>query len=156
MFDFANWLCGTATRVYGVALPGHPALRTVESSSVTISYENGSTATVHYSGEGASGMPKERVEVFSAGRSWVLDDFLSLTSYVGSDKRAQSGRSADKGHAQLMAHVLGACRGERRFVPGIEAAYTAQSISLAALESIATGVTVDLVAPPAKRTKMEA
>jgi polar amino acid transport system substrate-binding protein len=156
MFDFANWLCGTPTRVYGVALPGHSAVRTVESSSVTISYANGSTATVHYSGEGAGGMPKERVEVFSGGRCWVLDDFLSLTSYVGSEKRTQSARSADKGHAQLMAHVLGACRGERRFVPGIDAAYAAQSISLSALESIATGVSVNLVAPAAKRAKTEA
>ena len=144
MFDFANWLCGRPARVYGAALPARAMVRTVETSSITISYDNGSTATVHYSGEGASGMPKERIEVTSAGRSWVLDDFMTLTSYTGSDAHTQSVRSADKGHAQLMAQVLAACRGERPFVPGIEAAYAAQSVALGALESIATGTGIDV------------
>ena len=93
MFDFANWLCGRPVRVYGSALPAPPTLRTLESrSSVTISYDNGSVATVHYSGVGAAGMPKERVEVLSAGRSWVLDDFVSLTSYTKEGERAHEKR----------------------------------------------------------------
>ena len=91
MFDFANWLCGRPVRVYGAALPAPPTLRTVESSSVTISYDTGSVATVHYSGVGAAGMPKERVEVLSAGRSWVLDDFVSLDVLHG---RGRAGASA--------------------------------------------------------------
>jgi predicted dehydrogenase/threonine dehydrogenase-like Zn-dependent dehydrogenase len=147
MFDFANWLCGRPVRVYGSALPAPPTLRTVESSSVTISYDNGSVATVHYSGVGAAGMPKERVEVLSAGRSWVLDDFTSLTSYTKEGEQTQSARRADKGHAGLMSRVLAACRGEQSFLPGIDAAYAAQSVALGALESIATGGAVDVIWP---------
>jgi hypothetical protein len=92
-------------------------------------------------------MPKERIEVLSAGRSWVLDDFAALTSYTKADARTQTVRRADKGHAQLIGEVLAACRGERPFAPGIDAAYAAQSVALGALESIAIGAAIDVRHP---------
>lgn len=145
MFDFANWLCGRPLRVHGAALPAPPSLRTVETSSTTIEYENGSVATVHYSGVGSGSMPKERVEVMGSGRSWVLDDFRSLTSFDTGGERTQTERKVDKGHAELMARVLDACRGRGPFEPGIAAAYAAQSVALGALESIASGAPVDIL-----------
>jgi hypothetical protein len=84
------------------------------------------------------------VEVLSAGRSWVLDDFVSLTSYTKEGEQTQSARRADKGHAGLMSRVLAACRGQANFVPGIEAAYAAQSVALGAIESIARGAAVEV------------
>jgi predicted dehydrogenase len=145
MFDFANWLCGAPRRAWAAAIPPPASVRTVESFSATIGYANGSVATVHYSGVGASSMPKERIEVLSGARSWLLDDFTSLTSYTGGGQSTRSERRVDKGHAALMAGVLAACRGERPFEPGLAAAYAAQSVALAALESIATGAPVDVI-----------
>ena len=145
MFDYVNWLCGQPIRVHASALPAPAGLRTVESSSVTVTYANGSVATVHYSGVGAASMPKERIEVLGAGRSWVLDDFTTLTAYSASGHHTQSERRGGKGHMELMGHVLAACRGERDFRPGIAAAYAAQSIALAAIESIASGAAADVV-----------
>jgi predicted dehydrogenase/threonine dehydrogenase-like Zn-dependent dehydrogenase len=139
MFDFANAVCGTPVRVSAAALPAPPRVPTVESASVTIAYADGSVATVHYSAVGAGSMPKERVEVLRGGRSWVLDDFRTLTRYAADGEQTDTARSQDKGHARLMKLVLAACRGERRFEPGLEAAYSAQSVGLAALESIASG-----------------
>ena len=147
MFDFANWLCGTPLHVTAAALPAPSMVPSVESASVTISYENGSVATVHYSGVGAGSMPKERVEVLRGGRSWVLDDFRSLTSYGPDGEQNQAARSQDKGHAELMGLVLAACRSERAFEPGLEAAYSAQSVALAALDSIASGRNVEVAMP---------
>ena len=105
MFDFANWLCGSPVRVYAAALPAPATLRTWRRRAPPSTTASGSIATVHYSGVGAASMPKERIEVLHAGRSWVLDDFRSLTSYDGSGASTQGGRSVDKGHAELM----GAC-----------------------------------------------
>jgi len=147
MYDFANWLCGTPVRVSAFALPATGAVRTVESSSVGVQYANGSVATVHYSGAGAASMPKERIELMCAGRSWVLDDFVSLTSFTGAGRRTHKQRGVDKGHAALISRVLAACRGEGAFEPGIAAAYAAQSVALAALESIASGAAVDVLSP---------
>ena len=145
MFDFANWLCGTPARVWAAALPAPAPLRAPESVSVTIAYRNGSVATVVYSGTGAGTMPKERVEVLSGGRAWVLNDFTSLTSYTAAGEQTRTERRPDKGHAELMRRVLSACRGEQEFEPGLGAAYAAQSVALAALESIATGSAIEVV-----------
>lgn len=149
MFDFANWLCGTPERVWAAALPGRHAVNPPESSSVTIDYADGSLATVHYSAAGAHSMPKERVEVMSGGRSWVLDDFRSLTSFTSEGKRVHENRDGDKGHSALMSAVLDASLGLRPFEPGLGAAYAAQSVALAAVESIASGGVIVVSLPQA-------
>jgi predicted dehydrogenase/threonine dehydrogenase-like Zn-dependent dehydrogenase len=149
MFDFANWLCGTPVRVSAAALPAPPDVAAVESASVTIEYADGSVATVHYSGVGSGAMPKERVEVLRDGRSWVLEDFVSLTSYGSDGEQTESSPKQDKGHAALLSGVLKACRDGSPLEPGLGAAYAAQSVALAALESIAGARTVDVSAPPA-------
>jgi predicted dehydrogenase/threonine dehydrogenase-like Zn-dependent dehydrogenase len=149
MLDFANWLCGTPLRVAAAALPAAKAVGSVESASITVEYASGSIATVMYSGAGAGAMPKERIEVLRGGRSWVLDDFVSLTSFGDGEPRTEQLSRADKGHAELLRGVLASCRGERPFEPSLEAAYVAQSLALAALESIASGGAVDVALPPA-------
>jgi predicted dehydrogenase/threonine dehydrogenase-like Zn-dependent dehydrogenase len=148
MFDFANWLCGRPDRVLAAALPAPSALRTVESASVTISYANGSVATVHYSGVGARSMSKERIEVLRGGRAWVLDDFRTLSSYDSRGEHTRRERRVEKGHAALMARVLDAARNDGPFTPGIDAAYTAQSVALAALDSIASGSAAGVAVAP--------
>jgi predicted dehydrogenase/threonine dehydrogenase-like Zn-dependent dehydrogenase len=147
MFDFVNWLCGAPRRVLAAALPSPERVPSVESASVTVAYEGGSVGTVHYSGVGPAEMPKERIEVLRGGRGWVLDDFRSLTSYGADDGESESATTVDKGHQELMRLVLSACRGERPFEPGLDAAYTAQSVALAALESIASGQGVEVIQP---------
>jgi predicted dehydrogenase/threonine dehydrogenase-like Zn-dependent dehydrogenase len=150
MFDFANWLCGTPLRVLAAALPAPRALATPESTSVTIEYDSGSVATVHYSGVGAQSLPKERIEVLGGGRSWVLDDFKSLTIYANGSQDADR-RKRDKGHSRLLSRALGAARGKAPFEPGIEAAYLAESVGLAALEALASGSAVEVLQRPAGR-----
>jgi predicted dehydrogenase/threonine dehydrogenase-like Zn-dependent dehydrogenase len=147
MFDFANVVCGTPHRVLAAALPAPPGVPTVESASMTVRYTNSSLATVHYSGVGSPSMPKERVEVLRGGRSWVLEDFLTLTSFDDNASSTDSERRQDKGHATLLARAIAACRGEAPFEPGLEAAYAAQSVALAALESIASGGPADVLHP---------
>jgi predicted dehydrogenase len=148
MFDFANWVCGTPVRVLAAALPAPPDVASVESASVTIEYAAGSVATVHYSGVGAGSMPKERIEVLRGGRSWVLEDFTSLTTYGADGEETESNARQDKGHATLLAGVLAACRGGGPLEPGLGAAYAAQSVALAALDSIAGARTAEVIAPP--------
>ena len=147
LFDYGNWLCGTPQRVLAAAVPPTSGVAAPESASITIQYADGSVATIHYSGLGAASMPKERVEVLRGGRSWALDDFRTLTSF-GADGTSDERGRGDKGHAELLHGVLAACRGERPFEPGLGAAYMAQSVALAALESISSGQAVDVQGPP--------
>ena len=140
-FDYSNWLCGTPLSVSGAAARESGSVRTVQSASATAAYENGSIASLHYSGMGPGSLPKERIEVLAGGRAWVLEDFQRLTSFDSQGTRVSEQGQGDKGHAALMRDVLAACRGERRFQPGLHAAYLAQSVALTAVEAIASGTT---------------
>lgn len=147
MFDFANWLCGSPARVHAAALPGRTTVATVESATVTIEYAGGSLASVIYSGAGAGSMPKERAEILRGGRSWALDDYRTLTAWNGGERTTGGGEAMDKGHRALLDGVLSAVRAGEPLEPGIGAAYAAQSVALAALESIASGAPVDVTLP---------
>lgn len=146
-FDYANWLCGAPLSVSGTAARETGRVRTVQSASITVSYESGSLASVHYSGLGPASLPKERIEVLAGGRAWVLDDFQRLTSYAAGGSQMHEAGRGDKGHAALMRRALAACRGESRFLPGLGAAYRAQSVALAALEAIGSGKTIAVPLP---------
>jgi len=124
-------------RVTAAGLPSAGRVRTVESSTATIEYADGSVATVVYSAVGAPSLPKERIEVLRAGRAWVLDDFTSLSSYAAGEHQVRRARRPDKGHAALLANVLAAARGDQPFAPGLGAAYGRKRYNAAFLHDAA-------------------
>ncbi|HTB71012.1 MAG TPA: bi-domain-containing oxidoreductase [Solirubrobacteraceae bacterium] len=146
--DYANWLCGVPLSVSAAAARESGSVRTVQSASITVRYEGGSVASLHYSALGPASLPKERIEVLAGGHAWVLDDFERLISYDGAGSRVVEKGHGDKGHAALMRAVLAASRGEAPFFPGLRAAYLAQSVALAALEAIGSGASREVHSPP--------
>ncbi|WP_278389160.1 bi-domain-containing oxidoreductase, partial [Idiomarina abyssalis] len=52
-----------------------------DKASITLGFADGSLATIHYFSNGANSFPKERVEVFTAGRVLQLDNFRKLKGY---------------------------------------------------------------------------
>lgn len=48
---------------------------------ITLGFEDGSFGTIHYLANGSSSFPKERIEVFTAGRILQLDNFRRLTGF---------------------------------------------------------------------------
>lgn len=52
-----------------------------DKASITLGFEDGSFGTIHYLANGAASFPKERVEVFAAGRLLQLDNFRKLKGY---------------------------------------------------------------------------
>src|SRR3546814_19598880 len=52
-----------------------------DKASITLGFEDGSFGPILYLANGASTFPKERVEVFTAGRTLQLDNFRRLTGF---------------------------------------------------------------------------
>ncbi len=97
--DLLTFLCGALpTRVTASALP------TVgdyveDNVSMTFSFADGSVGTVNYFSNGDRSLPKERLEVFQAGRVGILDDFRRLDWVADGKKQRYSSRlRQDKGH----------------------------------------------------------
>lgn len=54
---------------------------TGDTASLQLEFADGSIGTVHYFANGSKAFPKERLEVFAAGRVLQLDNFRTLTGY---------------------------------------------------------------------------
>jgi hypothetical protein len=66
---------------------------------------------VIYTGGGASGLGKERIEVLAGGASFVLDDFRSLAVH-GLKKDGLKTRVVEKGQREQLDNFHRALRGE--------------------------------------------
>tara|TARA_R110002096_G_scaffold410190_1_gene609757 strand:+ start:10029 stop:12164 length:2136 start_codon:yes stop_codon:yes gene_type:complete len=52
-----------------------------DTATLTLCFEDGSIATIHYFSNGHQSFPKERIEVFQGGNAMVLDNFRRLIGY---------------------------------------------------------------------------
>jgi predicted dehydrogenase/threonine dehydrogenase-like Zn-dependent dehydrogenase len=97
--DFLTFLAGAAPlSVNAHGLPDNGRSRE-DVVSMTFTFPDGSVGVVDYLANGDKAFPKERVEVFCAGRVAVLDDYRSLeTVHNGRRKVSKSAMRQDKGH----------------------------------------------------------
>ncbi|MCC6983205.1 MAG: bi-domain-containing oxidoreductase [Bauldia sp.] len=57
----------------------HPAVPVAEDKAIlTLGFADGSLGVINYLANGSRAFPKERIEVFAGGRTWVLNNFRSL------------------------------------------------------------------------------
>ncbi len=54
---------------------------TDDKAVIILGFEDGSFGTIHYLANGSSQFPKERIEVFTAGKVLQLDNFINLKGY---------------------------------------------------------------------------
>lgn len=97
--DFLAFLAGGAPScVNALALPDNGKYRE-DNVSMTFTFPDGTLGVVDYLANGDKAFPKERVEIFCAGRVAVLDDFRSLQLFQdGKRSLVKSALRQDKGH----------------------------------------------------------
>ncbi len=81
--DLMRFLAGSPiVSVQGRCMGDAPGIAiTEDKASITLGFEDGSFGTILYLANGAASFPKERVEVFAAGRVLQLDNFRKLIGY---------------------------------------------------------------------------
>lgn len=81
--DLIRHLAGAPiVRHHALALGRHPSLAIRDDKAViTLEFADGSVGTIHYLANGDKGFPKERLEVFCAGRILQLDNFRKLRGW---------------------------------------------------------------------------
>ena len=81
---------------------------TEDKATITLKFEDGSLATVHYFANGANNFPKERIEVFTAGRVLQLDNFRKLKGFGWKGFKKMNLWRQDKGQNACVAAFLNA------------------------------------------------
>jgi predicted dehydrogenase/threonine dehydrogenase-like Zn-dependent dehydrogenase len=91
-----------------------------DKTSMTLSFEDGSFATILYLANGASSFPKERIEVFSGGGILQLDNFRKLRGYGWPGFRAMNLWRQDKGQNACVQEFLAAIKAGTSAIPSSE------------------------------------
>jgi polar amino acid transport system substrate-binding protein len=79
-----------------------------DSVLITLKFADGSNGSIAYLAEGDRGLPKERVEIFGSGRTFVLDDFLRAVSFKEGKETQVTLKSQDKGQRDQVNAVCAA------------------------------------------------
>jgi predicted dehydrogenase len=111
-FDFLRWLVDADpadVRASSVVLDGRSDADNV---AATVTFADGSLGVLVYASGGDAGAGKERIEVFSGGRTVVLDDFRALEVHGGPGGGSQKSRVIEKGHKEILDNFCRAIRGE--------------------------------------------
>jgi predicted dehydrogenase/threonine dehydrogenase-like Zn-dependent dehydrogenase len=135
--DLVMFLAGSLPKsLYAAAMEDPRGM--LDTLNVNILFRDGSIANVSYFANGSKAMKKERLEVFSSGKTAVLDDFTKLdifTSKRTTDKKI----GQDKGHRREVGEFLRSLRtGEPAPIP-FEEIYYSTKMSFDIVKSINSG-----------------
>lgn len=78
--------------------------------SITLSFEDGSLATLHYFSNGHQSFPKDRVEVFCGNSVLQLDNYRTLTGFGWSGFSKMKTKTQNKGNAECAAAFVAAIK----------------------------------------------
>lgn len=80
--DLMRYLAGARiTSLQARRMGDKSGMVTEDKASITLGFADGSFGTIHYLANGSSTFPKERIEVFTAGRVLQLDNFRKLKGF---------------------------------------------------------------------------
>ncbi|MBW4651628.1 MAG: bi-domain-containing oxidoreductase [Kaiparowitsia implicata GSE-PSE-MK54-09C] len=81
-----------------------------DTATLTLRFADGSMGTIHYFANGNKAFPKERLEVFAAGRVLQLDNFRDLTGFGWPNFRRMRLWRQDKGQRACAEAFIGALK----------------------------------------------
>lgn len=79
---------------------------TEDRASITLGFADGSFGTILYVANGSSAFPKERIEVFTAGRTLQIDNFRRMRGFGWPGFRQQNLWRQDKGQSAAVAAFI--------------------------------------------------
>ncbi|HYH84177.1 MAG TPA: bi-domain-containing oxidoreductase [Pyrinomonadaceae bacterium] len=139
--DFMHFLTGALVeRVHAEAVSsGDTQVACDDSVFITLKFADGSNGAIAYLAEGDRALQKERVEIFGAGQSFVIEDFRSATGYRDGRETRTRLRAQDKGQREQTRAVCAALlEGGPAPIPLQELAATTRA-TFRILDSLRTG-----------------
>jgi predicted dehydrogenase len=141
--DLARYLAGRRiVRVHAMGTSG--AVHAHENFVGTLSFDDGSVATILYTSIGNTLLAKERVELFAGGATAVIDDFMRASWVRGAKEKTERALEKDKGHEAQITRFLDAIRGRGPAPMPVDEVIEVSRATLALAESIRTGAPIAL------------
>jgi polar amino acid transport system substrate-binding protein len=142
--DLVHFITGSlTTRVFAEAVASRNSEATDEDSVfVTLRLADGSNASIAYLAEGDKALPKERIEIFGGGKSFMIDDFRSATVYENGREKTTKLREQDKGQSDEIRTVMSVVLDGKPAPIGLTDLKTTTRATFRIRESLQTGLPV--------------
>lgn len=137
LIDLITYLSGSLVQEIVMTSAGQQPDENTDNATLTLKYKNGSLGVINYFSNGSKAYSKERVEIYSQGRTIVIDNYRKLECF-GFSSRGIS-RSQDKGHQnQFKLLQTRLSEGGKELIPFEETLNTSRAV-LCAIESLKAG-----------------
>lgn len=138
--DLMRFLAGSPIITVQVRRMGdNPGMAiTEDKSAILLGFADGSFGTIHYLANGSASFPKERVEVFAAGRVLQLDNFRKLKGFGWKGFRKFNLWKQDKGQKACTVAFLSAIAEGKPTPISAEEIFEVARVSIEASESLRT------------------
>ena len=144
LIDLCVFLTGSLIKSVCMNSLGESPTLDTEDVSLLLKFKNGSNCSINYFSNGSSKYSKERLEVFSQGRTWIVEDYQKSIGYnVPNFKYKKT--LLDKGQfSQFKKYLEGIKNGSNSLIP-MEELINVTKASFGALESLKNNkwVTID-------------
>jgi len=133
--DLCVYLSGSEIQSVCMQSMGTDSKENTDNASILLKFKNGSNAVVNYFANGSKSYSKERIELFSQGRVFIMDNFRQTSAYgVKGFKKLKT--RMDKGHKnQFNLYVKMIRDGQSPIIPYSEIINTSRA-SIAAIQSM--------------------
>lgn len=144
--DFMHFMTGSLTaRVYAESIASRNQEITNEDSVfITLRFADGSNGSIAYVAEGDKALPKERIEIFGAGKSFVIDDFRSAIAYQDGREKKTKLREQDKGQEDEVSAVCAVVLEGKPAPIALEDLATTTRATFRVRDSLRTGLPVEV------------
>jgi predicted dehydrogenase len=133
------------TRVYAEAISSsNQDVNNEDSVFITLRFADGSNGAIAYLAEGDRALPKERIEIFGGGKSFVIDDFRSAGAWKNGRETKTKLRAQDKGQQDEIRAVCAVVRDGGPAPIALNDLATTTRATFRVLESLRTGLPVEV------------
>lgn len=142
--DLARFLVGhPISDLSARAAMGPDGLVVEDISHLTLGFEDGSTAAIHYLANGSSRFPKERIEAFFDGNTAAIDNWRRLRTWGLGRRNRLLPRRLDKGHEAEIEAFVDAVRGQGSAPIGLDELFEVSRWSIRAAELVRRSAETD-------------
>lgn len=135
--DLCVFLAGSPVTAICMNSMGKNPAENTDNASMLLQFANGSHATVNYFANGSKAYSKERVEVYSQERTFVMDNFRKTKGY-GAKGFSDIKTKIDKGHKAQFHEYIKRIQSGGEMIISMDELVNVTKASFAAIESLKT------------------
>jgi len=114
--DMLIFLTGSnPTKIYAERVKGDDqSIINNDNINIMISFQDGSVGNIFYTASGDKAFSRERVEIYSEGKTIVIDDYKETTIYFNGKRKSYKTINQDMGYKNELEHFIDVIKGKSK------------------------------------------